>query len=141
MDVLRACSFFAQGRCNKGDACSFARLKDTTQQPSLRPCSFFAQGRCTKGPDCTFAHVRGARQQPITPPPARNALTAAAPTYESTAPMYPQHLPAVNPIGQSAARPLRHGAVHQQAHGRGDVSHGLVGKPWLRACVHPRRHA
>ena len=47
--VKKPCSFFAQGKCTKGDACPFAHV-------SKKPCSFFAQGKCTKGEACPFSH-------------------------------------------------------------------------------------
>jgi hypothetical protein len=48
--VKKPCSFFAQGKCTKGDACSFAHVS------IKKPCSFFAQGKCTKGEACPFTH-------------------------------------------------------------------------------------
>jgi hypothetical protein len=47
--VVNPCSFFAQGKCKKGDACPFAHV-------SKPPCSFFAQGKCKKGDACPFSH-------------------------------------------------------------------------------------
>ena len=47
--VKKPCSFFAQGKCTKGDACPFAHV-------SKKPCTFFAQGKCTKGEACPFSH-------------------------------------------------------------------------------------
>jgi hypothetical protein len=64
----RPCKFFSEGRCNRGDACSFsheARPGITTAgatSPSAVPvtssrlCTFFLQGRCTHGALCHFHH-------------------------------------------------------------------------------------
>lgn len=72
--MAQPCRFFAQGRCNNGDACRFSHEMDATPAPHEagvaapvegptpaspskgQPCRFFAQGRCNAGDACRFSH-------------------------------------------------------------------------------------
>src|SRR5690242_18867371 len=51
------CSFWHQGRCTKGDSCTFSH----TGRPAIQllPCKFHAAGRCAKGQECRFSHDPG----------------------------------------------------------------------------------
>jgi len=78
----KMCNFFAQGRCNKAEGCSYAHGEHEMQARPPRqfgegeapagqyggqggasganwkttPCKFFAMGSCQKGEACTFSH-------------------------------------------------------------------------------------
>eukprot|EP00915_Cephaloidophora_sp_WS-2016_P004977 GHVH01006642.1.p1 GENE.GHVH01006642.1~~GHVH01006642.1.p1 ORF type:complete len:473 (+),score=45.72 GHVH01006642.1:577-1995(+) len=57
----KMCSFFKEGKCNKGDQCSFAhnmnQLKDRPDFKKTRLCVAFNQNKCMKPYDeCPFAH-------------------------------------------------------------------------------------
>merc|ERR1712151_1160313 len=47
------CLFFAQGTCNRGDACKFSHdLSDEGPPPKVKSsttCAFWARGRCMRG--------------------------------------------------------------------------------------------
>lgn len=66
--MAQPCRFFAEGRCNAGDACRFSHAlvaeigqKGTSRSAEPSPskqqaCRFFAQGRCNAGETCRFSH-------------------------------------------------------------------------------------
>ncbi|KAF2126360.1 hypothetical protein P153DRAFT_297969 [Dothidotthia symphoricarpi CBS 119687] len=54
------CRFFEQGRCAKGDTCSFEHLRPSSNAstPPFRvPCSFFRKGACKNGVACKYNHT------------------------------------------------------------------------------------
>ncbi|KAF8915575.1 hypothetical protein CPB85DRAFT_1251466 [Mucidula mucida] len=79
----RACTFYAQGRCTKGDQCTYLhpqtsstqswrrdtekKAADTTptNNAAAAPCAFFRKGKCAKGQECPFPHPEG--QNPLCP--------------------------------------------------------------------------
>jgi hypothetical protein len=93
------CAFFAQGRCRKGDDCTFLHAGTSSVQVAAShdpksqrmipvnyrtvPCGFFAQGRCRKGDDCTFLHsteddVVGSQRSTASTSAASGAASAAS---------------------------------------------------------------
>jgi hypothetical protein len=64
----KSCTFFQQGRCNKGASCQFSHdAPASAPAPAPAPaasaasapaksCTFFQQGRCNKGVSCRFSH-------------------------------------------------------------------------------------
>lgn len=46
------CHFFVEGRCQKGDKCTF--LHKTEKKPEL--CKYYQGGYCAKGDKCMFMH-------------------------------------------------------------------------------------
>ena len=60
-----ACTFFQQGRCNKGPSCCFSHDAPSpapvgggrAPAPAPKPCHFFQKGRCNKGASCRFSHM------------------------------------------------------------------------------------
>ncbi|CAK0861789.1 unnamed protein product [Prorocentrum cordatum] len=58
----RLCGFYAQGRCTRGGACTFAHgVSEITKRPDFsrtQVCrSFKTTGRCAMGDACQFAHA------------------------------------------------------------------------------------
>ena len=53
-----ACTYYLQGRCDKGDDCLFYHPEGREGEDATT-CSFFLKGRCTKGSSCPFSHGRG----------------------------------------------------------------------------------
>lgn len=59
----KMCSFYARGKCSRGQACKFAhKASDLVASPDLyrtRPCMVFARsGKCKDGWNCQYAHAR-----------------------------------------------------------------------------------
>jgi hypothetical protein len=64
----KPCRFFAEGKCMKGEACTFSHEAEsgnttaavassqTALATSAQPCTFFLKGRCTHGELCRFSH-------------------------------------------------------------------------------------
>ncbi|KAJ3065788.1 alpha subunit of pyruvate dehydrogenase [Podochytrium sp. JEL0797] len=50
----KACWFFSQGKCAKGDSCLFSH--DTSKEVEAPRCVFFSQNKCRKGAACAFSH-------------------------------------------------------------------------------------
>uniref|UniRef100_A0A8C4R3S9 C3H1-type domain-containing protein n=1 Tax=Eptatretus burgeri TaxID=7764 RepID=A0A8C4R3S9_EPTBU len=48
------CSFYMEGRCNKGDLCHFSH--DAEPLKKKEPCKFYAGGSCGKGEKCLYMH-------------------------------------------------------------------------------------
>uniref|UniRef100_UPI00358F2D7E zinc finger CCCH domain-containing protein 8 isoform X2 n=1 Tax=Myxine glutinosa TaxID=7769 RepID=UPI00358F2D7E len=48
------CSFYMEGRCNKGDLCTFSH--DAVPLKKKEPCKFYAGGHCGKGERCLYMH-------------------------------------------------------------------------------------
>lgn len=52
----RACVFFAEGICSKGDKCRFFHPPSQDKDNERGPCAFFAEGFCRMGFTCAFYH-------------------------------------------------------------------------------------
>ncbi len=54
------CKFFMEGRCTKGDRCTFSHALRPHRTPEEartgEPCRFEIAGRCLKGTECLFSH-------------------------------------------------------------------------------------
>eukprot|EP00730_Choanoeca_flexa_P019304 TRINITY_DN9423_c0_g1_i1.p1 TRINITY_DN9423_c0_g1~~TRINITY_DN9423_c0_g1_i1.p1 ORF type:complete len:976 (+),score=89.00 TRINITY_DN9423_c0_g1_i1:103-3030(+) len=48
------CTFFQDGRCNKGDACEFSH--DVAQKRKFDLCKYFLVDKCDKGDSCLYSH-------------------------------------------------------------------------------------
>jgi hypothetical protein len=53
----RECLFFLQGRCAKGDACTYSHTPESGTGMRRGPCKFFGEGKCVKGDSCPFSHT------------------------------------------------------------------------------------
>ena len=49
------CHFFVEGRCQKGDKCTFAHNAQLAPK-KVELCKFYLNGFCSKGDKCTFMH-------------------------------------------------------------------------------------
>lgn len=70
------CRFHAEGKCSRGEKCSFAHGGDELRvRPNLTNttiCHFWVNGRCLQGQNCAFAHgVDELRSVPGKPKPRR----------------------------------------------------------------------
>ncbi|KAF2767292.1 P-loop containing nucleoside triphosphate hydrolase protein [Teratosphaeria nubilosa] len=50
------CRYFQQGKCQKGDGCTYAHEHDPNFKK--KACQFFAFDKCYRGKDCTFSHQK-----------------------------------------------------------------------------------
>eukprot|EP00912_Choanoflagellata_sp_UC4_P000757 UC4_evm3s473 len=66
---MSVCTFYLQGRCNRGDSCRFIHpIEKKNATSTINPlafkapltppkvCTFWLQGRCNRGADCRFLH-------------------------------------------------------------------------------------
>mmetsp|Transcript_2969 Transcript_2969/g.6740 ORF Transcript_2969/g.6740 Transcript_2969/m.6740 type:complete len:335 (-) Transcript_2969:188-1192(-) len=93
MSVKRTvCSFWKEGKCERGDACGYAHGEHELGSPVGPPapgscaekrsiCKFWQEGTCEKGARCTFAHGEHelGQQAPWAPAPTSKAAKRAAP--------------------------------------------------------------
>jgi hypothetical protein len=74
---VQACKYFDDGKCKKGDKCTFAHTytEPTKAHATAAPCKYFVDGKCNKGGDCTFKHMgiapSAVRVYARTAPPSR----------------------------------------------------------------------
>jgi hypothetical protein len=48
------CTFYLEGRCSKGDQCTFAHVGEVKKKADL--CKYFLVGACQKGEACVYSH-------------------------------------------------------------------------------------
>eukprot|EP00931_Biecheleriopsis_adriatica_P099806 TRINITY_DN7455_c0_g2_i3.p1 TRINITY_DN7455_c0_g2~~TRINITY_DN7455_c0_g2_i3.p1 ORF type:complete len:207 (+),score=26.53 TRINITY_DN7455_c0_g2_i3:50-670(+) len=67
LESTKLCKFHAEGRCRRGEACTFAhsteQIRDQPNFCKTRLClAFKRSGRCSQGAECKFAHGNGDRR-------------------------------------------------------------------------------
>eukprot|EP00931_Biecheleriopsis_adriatica_P099807 TRINITY_DN7455_c0_g3_i1.p1 TRINITY_DN7455_c0_g3~~TRINITY_DN7455_c0_g3_i1.p1 ORF type:complete len:214 (+),score=25.89 TRINITY_DN7455_c0_g3_i1:50-691(+) len=67
LESTKLCKFHAEGRCRRGEACTFAhsteQIRDQPNFAKTRLCAEFKRsGHCTQGSECKFAHGNGDRR-------------------------------------------------------------------------------
>jgi len=72
LDKTRICKFYMDGRCTKGEACTFAHSPAELQpQPifyKTRYCPELVRlGACSAGSSCSYAHSRDERRRAVIP--------------------------------------------------------------------------
>eukprot|EP00931_Biecheleriopsis_adriatica_P001215 TRINITY_DN10149_c0_g1_i1.p1 TRINITY_DN10149_c0_g1~~TRINITY_DN10149_c0_g1_i1.p1 ORF type:complete len:206 (-),score=25.99 TRINITY_DN10149_c0_g1_i1:80-697(-) len=67
LESTKLCKFHAEGKCKRGEACTFAHSSEQILDPpdlsKTRLCvAFKRSGFCARGADCNFAHGKDDRQ-------------------------------------------------------------------------------
>jgi hypothetical protein len=52
----KLCTFFADGKCKKGDSCTF--LHETQKNKKTVMCKNYQNGNCKYGDNCNFKHTK-----------------------------------------------------------------------------------